>query len=229
MSPPDRRRSPTERARNFVRYLPHRVGYGAGPKLMSALRKRWVLLRHPNATITFGRHTYLGPGFSLHIPGPGTFEVGDRVEFRRNFRAEISRGGRITIASDARFTYDVIIQCSTSIEIGARAIFGQASMLVDGTHRFRDLDTPMLEQGYEFSPLRIGEDATVTSKCTVVADIGERAFIGANSVVARPVPPYCLAAGSPARPIEYYGPPGMEPEELRPVEADEPPRDASTN
>jgi serine acetyltransferase len=35
--------------------------------------------------------------------------------------------------------------------------------------------------------------------------------VGANSVVTRPVPPYCLVAGVPARVIEYYGPEGSAP------------------
>jgi acetyltransferase-like isoleucine patch superfamily enzyme len=48
-----------------------------------------------------------------------------------------------------------------------------------------------------------------------MADIGTRAFIGANAVVSRPVPAYTVAVGAPARPIEYFGPPGGEPPELR--------------
>ena len=53
--------------------------------------------------------------------------------------------------------------------------------MLDGQHRFRDLDKPMLEQGYDFTPLRLEDDVTVTTKCTIMADIGTRAFIGANS------------------------------------------------
>ena len=93
-------------------------------------------------------------------------------------------------------------------------MFGQATMLLDGQHRFRDLSRPMLEQGYDFSPLRIEDDAVITTKCTIMADVGRRAFIGANSVVTRPIPRYTVAVGAPARPIEYFGPAGEEPEEL---------------
>ena len=48
-------------------------------------------------------------------------------------------------------------------------------------------------------------------KCTILADIGERALVAANSVVTRPVPAYCLAAGAPARTVEYFGPPELRP------------------
>jgi acetyltransferase-like isoleucine patch superfamily enzyme len=188
--------------RAFVRDLPRRIGYGPGPKLMSALRKRWVLFRHPHADIRFDGPVYLGPGFSLHIPTAGSFHVGPGVEFRRNFRAEVSGDGRVRIGAGSVFTYDVIIQCSTSIDIGERVMFGQATLVVDGNHRFRDLDTPMLQQGYDFKPLTIGDDVTVTTKCTIIANIGERTFVGANSVVSKDLPPRVVAAGVPARVVE---------------------------
>ncbi|MHB8692695.1 MAG: acyltransferase [Solirubrobacteraceae bacterium] len=196
--------------RVWLLYLP-----GPGPLLMSWLRKRWVIWRNPHARIDFLGSVYLGPGFSLDMPRGGTLIVGHGVEFRRGFRAEF--GGpdaRITIGELAVFTYDVVIQCSSSIDIGAYVQFGQATLVVDGNHRFKDLDTPMLAQGYDFTPLKIADHATITTKCTILADIGERTFVGANSVVSKPLPAFCLAAGMPARVLEYYGPPGQEPVEL---------------
>lgn len=208
-------KAPTpRRVRGFLRWLPYRLGYAVGPRVASALRKRWVLLRHPHATIRFGRGVYLGPGFSLWIPSEGSFIVGDRVEFRRDFRAEVAGTGRVTIGTDSHFTYSVLIQCSTTIDIGERCEFGQTTILLDGQHRFRDLTRPMLEQGFDWHPLRIEDDAVVTSKCTIMADIGTRAFIGAGAVVTKPIPAYTVAVGAPARPIDYFGPPGEEPAEL---------------
>jgi acetyltransferase-like isoleucine patch superfamily enzyme len=193
-----------------LRRLPRWIGYVKGPRIMSWLRKRWVLVRHPHATVVFHDPVYLGPGFSLHIPDSGTFIAGPRVEFRRGFRAEVVGNGRIEIGADSAFTYGVVMQCTTSIVIGERCMFGQATLIVDGNHRFRDLDTPMLQQGYDFQPIVIEDDVTVTTKCTIMAPIGTRAFIGANTVVTKPVPAYTVAAGAPARVIDYFGP-----EELR--------------
>jgi len=193
--------------RRAYRAIPRRLGYFWAPRLASALRKRWVLIRNPHADIRFGKYVYLGPGFSLHMPFGGTFVAGDGVEFRRGFRCEVEPEGRVVIGPQSVFTYYVLIQCGRSIEIGARCMFGQSTMVVDGNHRFRDLETPMLEQGYDYRPIRIEDDAVVTTKCTIIADIGERAFIGANSVVTKPIPAYTVAVGAPAQVREYFGPP----------------------
>jgi acetyltransferase-like isoleucine patch superfamily enzyme len=212
---PSLRELPTRAGlRALIGWLSIWLGYERGPMLMSRLRQRWVIARHPLADIRFGRDVYLGPGFSLFIPENGSFIVGDGVEFRRGFRAEVSGQGRITVGSGTRFTYWVLLQCTTTIDIGERCMFGQATILLDGQHRFRDLSRPMLEQGYDFSPLRIEDDAVITTKCTIMADVGRRAFIGANSVVTKPIPAYTVAVGAPARPVDYFGPPGEEPEGL---------------
>jgi acetyltransferase-like isoleucine patch superfamily enzyme len=183
-------------------YLP-----GPGPMLASWLRKRWVIWRNPHARIEFRGPVYLGPGFSLHAPHGGSFIVGPGVEFRRGFRAELGNADSVVrIGAMSVFTYDVIIQCTTLVEIGQHCMFGQATIVVDGNHRFRDLDTPMLHQGYDLRPIRLADHVTVTTKCTVIADVGERAFIGANSVVSRPIPAFAVAAGAPARVIDTFGP-----------------------
>lgn len=192
-----------------------RLGYVDGPRLASWLRKRWCILRNPNADIRFGARTYLGPGFSLHAPWGGTFHAGDDVEFRRAFRAELAGPDtRITVGDKSVFTYYVLVQISTSLDVGSHCMFGQSSIVIDGNHRFRDLTIPMLEQGYDFRPIRIEDHATVTTKCTIISDLGTRCFVGANTVVVKPVPPYCVVAGVPARVLEYFGPPGQEPPEL---------------
>ena len=178
--------------RVWLMYLP-----GPGPWLMSWLRRRWVIFRNPNAHIEFQGPVYLGPRFSIHAPTGGTFIVGPGVEFRRGFRAELQPEATVRIGGGAVFTYDVLIQCATTIDIGERCVFAQCAMLVDGNHRFRDLEKPMLAQGYDYRPLTIGDDATILSKATIVANVGTRAVVGANSVVTRDVPAYSVAAGVP--------------------------------
>ena len=178
------------------------------------MRQLGVAATHRHCHVEFQGPVHLGPGFSLNIAGTGTFVVGPGVEFRRGFHCEISGAGRVTIGAGSVFTFDALIQCTTSIDIGERCVIAQAALIVDGSHRFRDWSQSILNQGYDYRPIRIGDGAAIMAKATVIADVGEGAFVAAGAVVTRPVPPYCLAAGVPARIIEYFGPPDRRPAEL---------------
>jgi acetyltransferase-like isoleucine patch superfamily enzyme len=197
------------------RQVPWHLRYRVGTDLASRARRLAISATHRHCRVEFEGPVYLGPGFDLRIPDAGTLIVGTGVDFRRGFVCEISGEGRVTIGAGSIFTSDALIQCTTSIDIGRRCVFGQALMIADGNHRYRDPSLHVLDQGYNYRPIHIGDGAVITSKCTVLADVGEHAVVGANSVVAKPVPPFCVAAGVPARVIEYFGPP-----ERRPVELD---------
>ncbi|MHB1487389.1 MAG: acyltransferase [Acidimicrobiales bacterium] len=181
--------------------------------MASWARQQIIRSTHLHCRVEFGDDVLIGPDFSVHIPHAGTLIIGDGVEFRRGFHCEISGDGRVSIGAESVFTAAGLIQCTTSIAIGRRVMFGQSTMIADGNHRFRDPNLPLAKQGYDFRPISIGDDATVMTKCTIVNDIGEHAVIAANSVVTKPIPPYCLAGGAPARILDYFGP-----AELRPVE-----------
>ena len=196
------------------RKVPWHLRYRTGAKLASDFRRLLIKVTHLHATVTFQGPVRLGKGFSLEIPGHGTFIVGPAVDFRRNFHCEISGEGRVEIGEGTVFTAETLIQCSTSIVIGKRCGFGQSTFIVDGNHRFRDPSRHWLEQGDQYRAITIGDGVAVNTKCTVINSIGDRAVIGANSVVSKPIPPYCLAVGVPARVVEYFGPPELRPKDL---------------
>lgn len=191
----------------MLRRLAWRVSYQNGPHLMSAMRKRWQIFRNPNATIQFGANVFAGPGFKVHAPFGGTLIVGNNVEFRRNMLFELwGPETRVTVGDGCYFTYDVIIACATTITIGERVGLGQDTFVVDGSHRFRDVTKPFTEQGYNYRSITIGDDAQIHSKVTVINDVGERAIIGANALITKPIPPFTVAGGVPAKVLEHYGP-----------------------
>ncbi len=184
--------------RQQLRRVPWTLRYHAGARLASDLRRLAVVVTHRHCHVEFRGPVRLGPGFALHIPDRGSLVVGAGVELRRGFVCEISGDGRVTIGDGSIFTGGALIQCTTSIDIGRRCVFAQAAMVVDGRHRYDDPTRHSLDQGYDYRPLRIGDGAMIMSKCTIVADVGEGAMVGAHSLVLRPVPPRCLAGGTPA-------------------------------
>ena len=65
-----------------------------------------------------------------------------------------------------------------------------------------------LQAGEGDRPVNIGDYAWIGMNCLILkgVTIGEGAIIGAGSVVTRDVPPFCLAAGSPARVLRCLKP-----------------------
>ncbi|MDP1794933.1 MAG: acyltransferase [Acidimicrobiales bacterium] len=193
--------------------MPHRLArapwhlrYRTVPRVSSMARLVALKATHLHADVSFGPHCRLGPGFTLEVPGRGTFRVGSAVDFRRDFLCEISGDGKVEIGDLTVCTYGVKIQCSTQITIGKGVTLAEGVLVVDGSHRFKDYERPMQQQGFDFHPITIGDGASIMAKSTILADVGERAFVGAGSVVTEPVPPYSLAVGAPARVVEYFGP-----------------------
>jgi len=198
-------------ARPPLRRIPWHLRYRSGERVATRLRKLAITLTHQHCHVEFQGPVRIGPGFQLDIPDRGTLIVGPGVDFRRGFICEISGEGRVTIGGGSTFTSHCFIQCTTTIDIGEGCNIGQSAQIVDGSHRFRDPTRPMLEQGYDYRPIVIGRNALILSKCTIVNDVGEGSVIGANSVVTKPIPPFSLAVGAPARVIDRFGP-GDDPE-----------------
>ncbi len=195
---------------------PWRLRYRTLPLLTSRLRRAWALGVNRHGDVRFGPGCHLGPRFHLQMPGPGSFVAGANVTFRRDFVCEIGGDGRVEVGDGTAFTYGTVVQCSTSIRIGAHCSIGTNVFVVDGSHRFREHDRITRDQGYDFRPITIGDDVTINTGSTVISDIGDHSFIGAGSVVTRPIPAWCLAVGAPARVVEYFGPPDERPADLDP-------------
>ncbi len=188
------------------RRLPWYARYDLGRRAASLGRSLAVRATHLHADVRIHPTATIGPGFHLEMWDTGTLIVGPHVELRRGFVCEIGTGGRVVIGAGTVFTSNALVQCSTTLEIGERCAFGQSVLIVDGQHRYEEADRHWMEQGWDFHPFTIGDGVGVSDKCTIQAGIGERAMIASQSVVNRPIPPYCVASGSPARVVRRFGP-----------------------
>src|SRR5581483_3269182 len=147
--------------------LPWRLRYSILPKLASRRRRLGVLATHLHADVQIDRSAMLGPRFSVWIPGAGHLSIGPGSQFRRDFYAEIHGDGRVEIGPGTIFTGQCTLQISTSLVTGSRCVLGVGTFVADGNHRFKDHTKHLLDQGYDFSPVTIGDGAIVMSKCTI--------------------------------------------------------------
>jgi len=116
-------------------------------------------------------------------------------------------GGRLYLGRDVEIGPRCILDISGGIDIEDAVTVSEDSLLLSHDHNFDDLDTHWRDQGQTAQPLTIGAGAWVGARTTVVGagTIGAGAIIGATSLVTKPVAPYMLALGSPARVVRPRG------------------------
>jgi maltose O-acetyltransferase len=94
----------------------------------------------------------------------------------------------------------VVLDCE-AVEIGSRVKLGPGVQLLAVSH---PLDAAERALGLEYGePIAIGDDVWIGGGAIVLGGvtIGDRAVVGAGSVVTRDVPADAVVAGNPARPV----------------------------
>ena len=138
----------------------------------------------------------LGPGFASSAPEGGTFVVGPDVEFRRGFRVELHKAATVRDRRrdgvHLRRAHPVLEHDRHRRALHVRPVDRSSSTATTASATSTGRCS---SRATTSTPIRIADDAVVTTKCTIIADLGKRAWIGANSVVTKPVPDYSVAAG----------------------------------
>ena len=90
--------------------------------------------------------------------------------------------------------------------MGEKVLLSPNVYITDCDHEYRDLEVPVIDQGIvqRGQTVSIGDGSYIGINAVIVGNvkIGEHCVIGANSVVTKDVPDYCVAVGSPARVIK---------------------------
>jgi maltose O-acetyltransferase len=159
------------------------------------LRARWRL-RH--ATQLGAARLWGG----VRLINSGTITIGNRCRLDgRTVRLELVAfpGGVLTIGDGTYINYGTNISATERVSIGSNCDIGQYSIIMDNDQHDID-DHSRMGQA---APVTIEDDVWLGARVIVLrgTTIGRGSVIGANSVVKGKIPPYSLAAGSPARVI----------------------------
>jgi maltose O-acetyltransferase len=110
-------------------------------------------------------------------------------------------GYNITLGKKVFFNFHCVVLDVMKVEIGDHTLFGPAVQIYTATH---PLDAAVRRRGLEFAkPVAIGSDVWIGGAAVICpgVTIGNRAVIGAGSVVTRSIPSDVFAAGNPCRVI----------------------------
>ncbi|MBG0778999.1 MAG: N-acetyltransferase [Desulfotignum balticum] len=128
----------------------------------------------------------------VHICGRAV--IGENCSFGQN----VFVGNKVVIGSNVKIQNNVSVYDNVVLEDD---VFCGPSMVFTNVYNPRSA----VSRKDEYRTTRVGKGATLGANCTIVCgnDIGAYAFVGAGAVVNRPVKPYALMAGVPARQIGW--------------------------
>jgi acetyltransferase-like isoleucine patch superfamily enzyme len=142
--------------------------------------------------ISIGENTMIGPHVALSVGMVVGQEVVASPVVRIGDRCLIGRGSGIV--------------AHYSITIGDDVWTGHHVYVTDQNHGYEDLGVPISRQSAPEKKVVIGDGSWIGHGSVILpgVTIGRHVVIGANSVVSRDIPDYCVAVGAPAKVIRRY-------------------------
>ena len=151
---------------------------------------------HPTAVIDEG--CQIGEGAKIwHFSHIMTdCEIGDGCNLGQN----------VFVASGVKLGKNVKVQNNVSLYTG---VICEDDVFLGPSMVFTNVNNPRsaIVRKNEYRQTIIRRGASIGANATIICgnEIGEFAFIGAGSVITKPVKPYALVVGNPARQIAWVG------------------------
>lgn len=112
----------------------------------------------------------------------------------------------LKIGDGVRIGHFAHIVALKSVTIENDVLLADKVYIADSGHSFEDVLKPVLYQPAKIlREVRIGEGSWIGENvCIYGASVGKHSVIGANSVVTKDIPAFCVAVGCPAKVIKRY-------------------------
>lgn len=170
--------------------------------LKDTVKKSLGFIRAKIFGVTAGQSVYIGKHCSLK--GNQHIILEDSVTVRPY--TQIWSGGAVRIGKGSEIGERCRISIANSLVIGEKVLLSPNVYITDCDHEYRNVEVPVIDQGVvqRGQKVSIGEGTYIGINAVIVGDvrIGKHCVIGANSVVTKDVPDYCVAVGSPAKVIK---------------------------
>ncbi len=155
--------------------------------------------------VIYHQGVYIGK--HVHIIGGRDIQIAEAVSIRP-YVDLWSCGGNISIGKGTDIGERCRISIAHSLVIGEKVLFSPNVYITDNDHEYRNIEVPVIDQGITTgnNRVRIGGGSYIGINSVIIGNvsIGNHCVIGANSVVTKDVPDYCVVAGTPARVIKKY-------------------------
>lgn len=153
------------------------------------------------ANLTIGNNVIIRSGVEIRVHGAAKVVIEDDVRIDRGVRILAANGAEVHIGSGSRIGLYSVLNGGDSIWLGNKCLLSGFVYLQTSMHRFSNKKVAISEQGYDHSPVRLGDGAWLGTHVVVLPGriIGAGAVVGSNAVVTKDVPDTMVVAGVPAK------------------------------
>jgi len=155
--------------------------------------------------ISIGNNVHISDGVTLIARGEKGITIGNRVTLKDRVYLDTENAdvGYITVADKVYIGTGTTLFGHVGLEIGEYSLLAQNITITPYSHIFEDPETPIIKQGGHMDKVVIGRDCYLGMNVCVLysANIGEGSVIGSGAVVVKPIPPFSVAVGNPAKVI----------------------------
>jgi acetyltransferase-like isoleucine patch superfamily enzyme len=115
----------------------------------------------------------------------------------------------LKIGNNVQVTASLQVYAMKEIIIDDNVLFAANVFISDGFHGYSRIDVAYKDQPIsDLESIHIGEGSWIGQNVVIMpgVSIGKFSIVGANSVITKSIPAYCIAAGVPARIIKRWDP-----------------------
>lgn len=187
---------------------------------MNLLKQIYRILRLPARVFrtAINRLRFASFGHSSTVRSPLRIDGGRNIKIGNNVAIQYKTWlGALPLTTDSDRAELVIedgsiignfnhIFATKRIVIHKNVLTADKVFISDNMHGYEDVNNPILKQSIvQNGEVEIGEGSWLGENvCVLGARIGKHCVIGANTVVTKNIPDYCVAVGSPAKVIKQY-------------------------
>lgn len=165
-------------------------------------RRLWIQLQG----VELGENVYIGKNVNIQLYPKSHLKIGNHVVVLDYTNIFVNPGAYIEIGDNTFISHHCEIASSESIVIAKKCAFAAYSTIIDIDKDYFDILTPMPLRKGKTSPIKIEDNVWLAYKVTVLRGVtlGKNCVVGANAVVTKDIPPFCMAAGVPAKVVKYF-------------------------
>ncbi|MFC6099510.1 acyltransferase [Olivibacter domesticus] len=146
----------------------------------------------------------------LQLDGTSRMFIGSRVRvgYKTWLAANSLTGEKasLTIGDGTHIGNFNHIYATGQITFGSQVLTADKVYIADNLHSYESIHMAIIDQPIkQLRSMHIGDGSWLGEHvCVIGASIGRGCVIGANSVVTKDIPDYCVAVGAPAKIIKRY-------------------------